>query len=301
MPHQSTVVCFGEILWDVLPTETLPGGAPMNVAYHLNKSGVAAYLVSRVGNDEQGKKLLSLLESWKLSTKYCQVDQRFKTSEVLAVEGENHEMEYEIVHPVAWDFIEYDEPLEPLLQKADALVFGSLATRNTRSKKTLLALIESAKYRVFDINLRTPHYSAVTISELLKKTNLLKLNENELMIVGSWFDKTVQTPKDAIKMLQNDFEIKEIILTSGSRGSTYITPAGVISQPAYHVQVADTIGSGDSFLAGFLAKKLQGETEEKALSYAAALASFVTASHGACPEYTKEALTQFKEAKESEY
>jgi fructokinase len=144
MAHQLSVVCFGEVLWDVLPNASHPGGAPMNVAYHLNKIGIDTHLISRVGDDDKGRELLSILKSWKLSTEYVQIDERYKTSEVIAEEGENHEMVYQILHPVAWDFIQIEDNLEALLKKADALVFGSLVTRNTRSKKTLQALLEIA-------------------------------------------------------------------------------------------------------------------------------------------------------------
>jgi fructokinase len=294
MSHQPSIVCFGEILWDVLPDRTLPGGAPMNVAYHLNKLGVDTHLISRIGNDEQGKKLLTLFDSWSLSTQYVQVDNKHKTSEVHAVEGENHEMKYEILFPVAWDFIQYDNCFQSLLKETDALVFGSLVTRNTVSQLTLQSLLEIARYKVFDINLRAPHYSSVTIKDLLKKTNLLKLNENELTEVAEWYSTTVKTPQDSIKLLQEDFGIKEIIITNGSKGSTYVSPGGVLSQKAYPVKVADTIGSGDSFLAGFLAKKFQGEPAEVALSTAAALASFVTSHHGACPDYSIADLEHFR-------
>jgi fructokinase len=295
MTNRTSVVCFGEILWDVLPDQSMPGGAPMNVAYHLNNLGIDTNLISCVGDDEKGKELLSILERWSLSTKYCQVDKNYKTSEVVATEGDNHEMKYEILHPVAWDFIRYNNNLKSLVEKADAFVFGSLVTRSIISQKTLLLLLESAKYTVFDINIRSPHYSTITIKQLLKKTNLLKLNDNELVDVGKFYNKNVETPQDAVRMLQNDFGIKEIIVTSGSRGSTYITPNDTISQIAYSVKVADTIGSGDSFLAGFLSKKLKGETAEAALSFAATLASFVTSHHGACPAYTIDELQTFKE------
>jgi fructokinase len=212
---------------------------------------------------------------------------------VHAVEGENHEMKYEILFPVAWDFIQYDERFEPLLAKSDALVFGSLVTRNAVSEKSLHSLVETAKYKVFDINLRAPHYSSSIIKNLLKETNLLKLNENELTEVAGWYSSTVKTTVDSINLLQDDFGIKEIIVTKGSNGSTYFSPDGTFSQKAYAVKVADTIGSGDSFLAGFLARKFQGKTANYALSTAAALASFVTSHHGACPDYSIAELEQF--------
>lgn len=295
-----SVVCFGEILWDVLPNAALPGGAPMNVAYHLNKLGINTTMISRVGKDEPGDQLLHLLQSWGLSTDYCQVDKKYDTSKVLAVVGAHHEVNYEIVFPVAWDYISYEERFTPLLHSADALVFGSLITRNPTSCKTLYAMLEEANYKVFDMNLRAPHYSPLVIYELLSRTDLLKLNEAELRTVAGWFKPSVATDIDCVRFFQDKFNIREILVTRGSRGATYYTPSTSFDHAAYKVEVADTIGSGDSFLAGFLAKKLQGECADTAVSFAAALGAFVTQHHGACPSYTITDLERFKSDKEWE-
>jgi fructokinase len=293
-----SVVCFGEILWDVLPHAAMPGGAPMNVAYHLNKLGVETTLVSRVGKDEPGDLLLDLLRSWGLTTDFCQVDASHDTSKVLAVLGEHHEVSYDIVFPVAWDYISYQSKFKPLLHSADALVFGSLITRNATSCKTLYAMLEEANYKVFDMNLRAPHYSPLVIYELLSRTNLLKLNESELSTVAGWFDPSVASDADCVRFFQDKFNIQEILVTRGSKGATYYTPLSSFDHAAYKVKVADTIGSGDSFLAGFLAKRLQRECADAAVSFAAALGAFVTQHHGACPDYTIQELEQFKSEKE---
>lgn len=295
---QPSVVCFGEILWDVLPDASMPGGAPMNVAYHLNKLGIDTALISRVGDDEPGKKLLNLLTSWQLSTKYCQIDPKHKTSEVIAVVGENHEVSYDILFPVAWDYISYEQEFDSLLNDADALVYGSLSTRNNVSFNTLRSLLDAANFKVFDINLRAPHYSADTINQLLHKTNLLKLNAAELTEVAGWYNPSVRTDEEAIRFFQDEFEIGEIIVTRGSKGASYYTPLLRLDRLAYKVEVADTIGSGDSFLAGFLAKKLQGHDADTSISYAAALGAFVTKHHGGCPPYTLKDLEYFKSEKD---
>ena len=295
-----SVVCFGEILWDVLPNAALPGGAPMNVAYHLNKLGIDTTLISRVGEDEDGNKLLDLLTSWGLPTDYIQVDDEKDTSKVLAVVGPNHEVTYDIVFPVAWDYITYKKKFTSLLHASDALVFGSLATRNDVSCKTLYAMLEQANYKVFDMNLREPHYSPIVIYELLPRTNLLKLNEAELRIVAGWFKPSVSSDIECVRFFQDKFNIQEILVTRGSKGASYYTPLSSFEYAAYKVEVADTIGSGDSFLAGFLAKKLQRECPDTAVAYAAALGAFVTQHHGACPSYTISDLEQFKSDKELE-
>lgn len=300
LSNQPSAVCFGEILWDVLPNASMPGGAPMNVAYHLNKLGINTTLISRVGDDEPGKKLLDLLSSWQLSTKYLQIDSKYRTSEVIAVVGDNHEVTYDILFPVAWDHISYEQEFETLLKNTDALVFGSLVTRNNISANTLRTALEVANYKVFDINLRSPHYSANTINQLLPQTNLLKLNAAELLVVAGWYNSAVKTDEDSIRFFQDEFNIEEILVTRGSKGASYYTPFSRLDYTAYKVEVADTIGSGDAFLAGFLAKKLQKQCLDASVSYAAALGAFVTKHHGACPDYTVEDLENFKAEKEIE-
>lgn len=298
--NKPSVVCFGEILWDVLPDATMPGGAPMNVAYHLNNLGIKTTLISRVGDDDEGKKLLDLLQTWGLSTEYCQLDTENATSKVLATVGDNHEVTYDIVFPVAWDFIAYNKEITELLKNTDALVFGSLVTRNSVSRNTLYEMVNLAKFKVFDINLRAPHYSPDVINDLLTKTDLLKLNEAELKEVAKWFNPSVNTNDDCVHLFQDKFGIKEIVVTKGSKGASFYTSDSSFDHAAYKVQVADTIGSGDSFLAGFLSKRLQQETSETSLSYAGALAAFVTQQHGACPSYTVADLEKFKSEKERE-
>ncbi len=298
--NQPSAVCFGEILWDVLPNASMPGGAPMNVAYHLNKLGINTTLISRVGDDEPGKKLFSLLNSWQLSTKYCQVDPKYRTSEVIAVVGDNHEVSYDILFPVAWDYISFEQEFEPLLKNTDALVFGSLSARNNISGNTLRTMLDMANYKVFDINLRAPHYSANTINQLLPKTNLLKLNANELIEVAGWYNSSVKTDEECVRFFQDEFNIEEILVTMGSKGASYYTPFLQLNHVAYKAEVADTIGSGDSFLAGFLAKKLQKSCTDTSVSYAAALGAFVTKHHGACPDYTLKDIERFKLEKETE-
>ncbi|TXK44852.1 carbohydrate kinase [Pontibacter qinzhouensis] len=291
--ENSSVVCFGEVLWDMLPMGAKPGGAPMNVAYHLNQLGLTTHLVSRVGHDEPGRKLLSILNGWGLSTALCQLSPDQPTSEVHVVLREQNEVHYDILFPVAWDYISLQPEVEPLLAQADALVFGSLSTRNEQSRKTLYAMLEMSRYNVFDVNLRVPHYKPDIIRHLLSKTNLLKLNTAELEILAGWYHGNCSTEEEQIQVLQDAFPIGEILVTKGSRGASYYTAFTKLDCSAFGVTVADTVGSGDSFLAAFLAKKLQKEAPDVALAYAAALAGFVTMHHGACPTYDTATLEAF--------
>lgn len=291
-PKKNTV-CFGEILWDMLPTGKKPGGAPMNVAYHLHKLGLNSQFISSVGNDNAGSELIGFLEEMGLSTQNIQTNTAQKTSEVLATINDNHEVSYDIVYPVAWDYIAWDPAYEELLRSSDAFIFGSLASRNEASKATLLKMLDYCKYRVFDVNLRAPHYSPQLIEALLKKTDLLKLNGAELQLIGEWFSSSLKKEADIVEMLFNDFGIKEIIITKGSTGASYYTPSLQYNYPAYKITVNDTVGSGDSFLAAFISMKLVNAHLEETLDYAVALGAFITTQAGACPPYSKYDLTRF--------
>lgn len=204
-------------------------------------------------------------------------------------------MQYEILLPVAWDFIAWEERFEKAVSAAEALVFGSLSMRNEVSCSTLFQLLDVASYRVFDVNLRQPFYTVDLILKALKKTDLLKLNQHELEIISHWIDPDVEDETRKIRLLQDNFQIGEILVTRGSRGASYYRPGVRFDIAACHVKVADTVGSGDAFLAAFLAQKLKKEnTIEMQLSMASTLGAFVAEKEGACPEYSKEDLEQFK-------
>ena len=290
---KKTVVCYGEVLWDIFPTKTKPGGAPMNVAYHLHKFGIDSRMISKVGADLPGEKLLNLLNEWEIPTANCQVDTTHQTGKVEAIAGDNNEMSYIIHSDVAWDHIQIEEESERLVSEADAFVFGSLVTRNETSRNTLYKLLEKASYKVFDVNLRPPFYSREVLEYLLDKCNLLKLNSSELEMIFSWYSNKYISESDCVNYLQNRFHIAEIIVTKGSEGATYYIGNNAYFFPAFEVSVKDTVGSGDSFLAAFLAKKIQSESTETGMLYATALGAFVASHEGACPPYQVAQLNEF--------
>lgn len=186
MKHQQQAICFGEVLWDILPEGAVPGGAPMNVAYHLNKLSKPTSIISKIGDDENGNKLVGFLKKYNVSTELIQVDQQHETGTVLATHGENNEMHYDIVKPVAYDFIDLSNQLKEKVAVAPVFIFGSLAARSEHSRNTLLQLIDAAQTKVLDINLRPPHYEKHVVENLLDKATILKLNNNELDILCDW-------------------------------------------------------------------------------------------------------------------
>lgn len=282
--HLKKAFCFGEILWDNLPSGRLAGGAPMNVAYHLRKLGVDASLISRVGDDEAGRELINFIVSIKIPSENIQVDAEQSTSEVIGELKENNEMVYTITYPTAWDYIAWQSDFKAKIADADVFIFGSLSARNEVSRTTLLQLLEHARFKVFDVNLRAPYYNRDTIATFLSKADFVKLNENEIVILGNWFTEH-RDEQNVVTALMEKFQLSAILITKGADGGTYYDADQQINYQAEKVAVVDTVGSGDSFLAAFLSKKLAGEKIADCLNFAAKVAGFVTSQKGACPSY----------------
>jgi fructokinase len=291
--ENSRVICFGEVLWDNLPEGRKPGGAPMNVAYHLNQLGIESSIVSRVGDDQNGKDLKSFIDEKGIPVQFIQKDTEYKTSEVAVHISEDKEVSYEILYPVAWDFISSDSQVEQMVKQADAFVYGSLSARAEMTSNTLYRLLENALYKVLDINLRPPFIDQKKVEGLLQMADLLKLNNQELDLIVGWYNLRDHTEAQKTSFLLDRFDIKEIIVTKGSFGASYYNESKEIHQKAYSVVVQDTVGSGDAFLSGFIAARLDGKSNEEALEYATAIGGFVTMNAGACPSYYSEDIESF--------
>lgn len=289
-PSQHPVVCFGEVLWDILPSGPLPGGAPMNVAYHLKKLGTTPALITKIGLDNYGEKLVNILAESGVSTEFFYVDYEHPTGLVYANLNDHHEVVYDIVFPSAWDFIEWKDELTSVVKDATYFVYGSLTCRNKVSADTLSQLLEVAKTKVLDINLRPPHYHRTSVEHLLKNADILKMNIAELELITGWFSN-FQTTEDRIKLMQDEFKIETLIVTMGGDGAMVNHKGKVHRHSGYKVQVADTIGSGDSFLAGFLHQLLNGSSVDDALQFASGIGAFIATQSGACPKYERSQIT----------
>lgn len=277
-------VCFGEVLWDILPSGALPGGAPMNVAYHLYKLGKNPALITKIGIDEKGKELFNIFSNHGVCTDFFQVDYEYETGKVYAEPNEHNEVMYDIVMPVAWDFITWEEGFSDLVFNAEFFVFGSLAARNKQSKKTLLKLLESAKNKVLDINLRAPHFNRRIVEELLAKADFLKINLAELELITGWFSSYTSIA-DRIKSIMDKFSISNIVVTMGGDGALLYFNGHQYRHKGYKVEVVDTVGSGDAFLAGLISKLLENASPENALDFGSGLGAFIATQRGACPPY----------------
>jgi fructokinase len=282
-----SVICFGEVLWDILPTGQQPGGAPFNVAVHLHQLGQPVELISRVGDDELGRELLAFIESKGLSTAHVQQGHTHLTGVVKANVDDANEVVYKIVQPVAWDYIQYEPALAELVAQADVLVYGSLVARQAGSRETLYRLLENAQFRVFDVNLRPPHYTKEITKYLLDKSHLVKMNHHELAEIMEWFGRgPVHDRAEAMQWLAERYQLQAVCVTCGADGAMLWTGGRLYRAPGLPVQVRDTIGSGDAFLAALLKGWLAAEEPEAMLRFACAAGALVATHQGATPTIT---------------
>lgn len=280
------IVCYGEILWDLLPIGLKPAGATLNVAYHLKKMGVQSYIISRVGYDILGEELLKIIKKWGIDETFCKVDKNLPTGKVIAkVDAILQEVNYEIIEPVAWDFIVIEKEHSKIIKNTDGFIFQSLTARNEISRKTLYNLLENSCYKIFDVNLRPPFYSEHIIKELLGKSDLVKMNISELSEIVSWLNPKIISEEEAVCFLKECFNLKEILITKGNYGASYYGIDDLCEKYVIPVNVKNTIGSGDAFFAGFLAKKINGNSCEEAMDQAITLGALVASKEDSCPNY----------------
>ncbi|SNR56200.1 carbohydrate kinase family protein [Lutibacter flavus] len=266
------VIGIGELLWDVFPEGKELGGAPANFAYHTNFFGGNATIISALGNDEQGKEIRKLLTEKKLNNLISNVD--YPTGWV-SVELNNGIPNYIIHENVAWDYIELNKEAVTALKRADAICFGSLSQRSQVSFNTIhkaLHIVPETALKVLDVNLRQSFYSKSIIEESLRCANILKLNDEELVVLSEMF-YLANSQKEACIQLLNQFNLKLLALTNGSKGSILFMGDEISLYPVPKIKVVDTIGAGDSFTAsmimGMLNKKPLKQIHKEATEHAA--------------------------------
>ena len=261
----------------------------MNVAFHVNQMGMQSKMISSIGDDDLGKELKRFMENKGISTDLIQTDNTFPTGIVNVILDNGGYPSYEIVSPVAWDYIRPDDKAKDLVKSADALVFGSLACRTERNKRTLFEYLELAPIRILDVNLRAPFYSQPLIESLLEKADIVKMNDEELALIAGWQGLDGEE-RSQLEFLKNKFGLDVLILTKGKDGAVCLDETGYYEQPAFPVVVKDTIGSGDSFLAAFLSKYLKNEHTRQCLIFAGAVGALVATKAGGTPEVTPQEI-----------
>ena len=287
------VVGMGEALWDVLPEGKKIGGAPANFAYHVSQFGLPSCTVSAVGDDVLGNEIIENLTSKGLNHLIEKVP--YPTGTVQVEIDQAGVPQYEIKENVAWDNIPYTSRLEQLAKNTKAVCFGSLAQRNVVSRDTIGRFLDAMPKGddtlvVFDVNLRQGFYNKEILCDSMKRCNILKINDEELVTVSRMFGYPGIDLQDKCWILLGKYNLKMLILTCGINGSYVFTPGNVSFQPTPEVDVADTVGAGDSFTAAFISGILKGKSVAEAHTSAVLTSAFVCTQKGAMPILPKELL-----------
>ncbi len=280
------VVGMGEALWDVLPEGKKIGGAPANFAYHVSQFGLPSCVVSAVGEDALGAEIIENFTSKGLNHLIPAVP--YPTGTVQVEIDPAGVPQYEIKENVAWDNIPYTARLEALAEKTKAVCFGSLAQRNVVSRNTINRFLDAmpaddSSLVVFDVNLRQGFYNKDILCNSMKRCNILKINDEELVTVSRMFGYPGIDLQDKCWILLGKYNLRMLILTCGINGSYVFTPGNVSFQPTPKVEVADTVGAGDSFTAAFIASILRGKTVAEAHALAVRTSAYVCTKKGAMP------------------
>ncbi|MCA9731557.1 carbohydrate kinase [candidate division KSB1 bacterium] len=287
MNHQ--ILCIGEVLWDSLPGGLFLGGAPFNVACHLQMLGADIAFASRIGKDELGNQILRRMTNKNIPADFLQRDPTVKTGIVNVSLLNRDNPQYEIVTPVAWDFI---EETPALLQKAstvDAMVFGTLAQRNPVSRKTIESLRKKTPLCIYDVNLRPPFAIRDIVQASLLDANLVKLNDHELVQLSEWFDLSGDL-QAAARQLSKTFQCDTVCVTKGASGAALLHKGEWTEHKGYAVHVRDTVGAGDAFLAALISGILAEKDNQQILEFANAVGAWVATKEGATPELNFEEI-----------
>lgn len=277
------VLCVGEILWDSLPAGLFLGGAPFNVASHLHALGEEVHFLSRVGDDRLGAEALRRVAGQGLATDLVQTDPALPTGFVSVTLSPDGSPRYDIVRPAAWDAIEATPAALERARAADAIVFGTLAQRDQRSREAIRHLLAGPALPVLDVNLRPPYDRWALVEHSLAMARLVKLNREELERLAGWFGLP-GGEREAMRALAERFDCPTVCVTRGEQGALLLHRGRWAEHGGFRVRVRDTVGAGDAFLAALLHGLLSGAEELAALQHANLMGAYVATREGATPE-----------------
>jgi len=287
------VVGMGEALWDVLPEGKKLGGAPANFAYHISQFGLESRVVSAVGDDKLGNEILDNFRERQLEGIIEKVP--YPTGTVQVELDDAGVPCYDIKENVAWDNIPFSPELEELARRTRSVCFGSLAQRSIVSRETINRFLDTmpdgeGQCKIFDINLRQGFYTKEVICTSLEKCNILKINDEELVVISRMFNYPGIDLQDKCWILLGKYNLKMLILTCGVNGSYVFTPGAVSFVETPKVEVADTVGAGDSFTATFVAAILHGKSVPEAHRLAVEASAYVCTQNGAMPRFPQKLI-----------
>ena len=284
------ITCFGEVLWDIFPEHKKIGGAPLNVAVRLKSMQNDISIISRIGLDDEGKTILNYIKEKGILTEGIQTDDELKTGEVKVLLNKKGSAKYSIEQPRAWDNIQFNNTAKTLVENTDAFIYGSLTSRSPKSRQTLLNLLEYAKYKIFDVNLRAPHYSVQVLLSLMKQANFIKFNDDELYEIASNLNSKTQSLEQNILFIAKETNTESICVTKGRHGAILYFNNKFYYNSGYRIQVLDTVGAGDSFLGSLIDGLLKKKDPQKTIDTACAIGAIVASSKGANPIIKQEVI-----------
>lgn len=293
MNKKLKAACFGEVLWDVFPDEEKIGGAPLNVASRLSSVGIQTEMISRIGADRKGDQILSYLQSNQVGTHNIKKNKNYPTGVVNVTLSNSGSATYEIAYPSAWDKIEVSENIIKSVKTADVFIFGSLACRDEISKNSLFKLLPKAKFKVFDINLRPPHYEKNVLAKLMQWADFIKFNDDELFEIATMFGSPYNSLEQNLHFISEEFSTKSICVTKGRHGAMLLQDRNLYYNSGFKIKVKDSVGAGDSFLASLIAKLLKKQNPQSALDFACAVGALVAGCEGANPIISEEEIQNF--------
>jgi fructokinase len=280
------IVGLGELLWDLFPAGKQLGGAPANFAYITSLLGDIGIPASRVGRDSLGKESLQRLSHLGLNPAFVQQDSTYATGIVKVEVDTAGQPKFEILRPVAWDFLDFTPEWQDLAQKADAVCFGSLAQRSPQSRATILSFLHAMRpsaVRIFDVNLRQNFYSRPVLEESLALATLVKLNHEELPKIMDLLELGAGSEEASASRLLSLHKLEMICVTRGMRGSLLISRDGRSEHEGFRVRVADTVGAGDAFTAALVHGYLRGASLDEINVSANRVGAWVASESGATP------------------
>ena len=278
------VIGIGGALWDMLPEGKKLGGAPANFAYHASQFGLEGLAVSAIGHDALGEELIGQLEEHNLPYHLARVD--YPTGTVQVTLDAQGVPQYEIKTDVAWDNIPFDEELRALAKDCKAVCYGSLAQRSEVSRATIQAFLDATPVeclKVFDINLRQNFYTKEILENAFRRCDILKINDEELVVIARLFNIPGLGLDEKCWYMYKEYGLKMLILTCGTNGSYVFHEGGMSYQVTPKVEVADTVGAGDSFTGSFIGSILQGKSVAAAHETAVKVSAYVCTQKGAMP------------------
>lgn len=298
---QSTIVAYGEVLWDLLPSGPVLGGAPFNFVYRVNSFGYPGIMISQLGNDEFGEQALEQMKALGLDTSCIQHTSEYPTGTVNVTLDENKSPDFTILPNVAYDYIRHTPEMDELLNRADCLCFGTVAQRSEVSRSTLATLLDafSGQYALCDINLRKQCYTPDVIKASLNKSTILKLSDGEVPVVAGIYGLPDHSIPEFVEGLFLATPVQYCLVTLGAHGVFAASNEGEkVYEPAYRVTLVDTCGAGDACTAGFLVTFLRNNALREACQFGNALGAMVAEQHGATQPVAYNDIVAFMQQRE---